>query len=420
MLDHQIGFSTAVEEVYKPISGRLSDPDSTKPEGNPEGIQACEQYRDVVSEMQATLKPELEMIETRIIGPADELLKVIQAIRKMATKRDHKQLDLDRHTNSLNKLQNKKERSVKDEKALYTAENNVEIATQEYNYYNDMLKEELPKLFHLEAEFIRPLFQSFYYMQLNIFYTLYTRMEEMKIPYFDLSTDIMTSFEAKRGNIQEETEAISITHFRVGHAKAKLEMTRKKFGKEAEAKTDAQHEAAGPPPYQAYGSPEAAPAAAPVYGQQPAYGQPAATPAYGQPAATPAYGQPAATPAYGQPAAAAAAAVYGQPAASPAYGQPAATPAYGQPAAAAAYGQPVYGQAPVAATPPVPAAPAAAPAVEYCTALYDYAPQAQGDLALKAGDVIEIVQRTADANGWWTGKLNGQTGVFPGNYVQLR
>ena len=363
MLDHQIGFSTAVEEVYKPISGRLSDPDSTKPEGNPEGIQACEQYRDVVSEMQATLKPELEMIETRIIGPADELLKVIQAIRKMATKRDHKQLDLDRHTNSLNKLQNKKERSVKDEKALYTAENNVEIATQEYNYYNDMLKEELPKLFHLEAEFIRPLFQSFYYMQLNIFYTLYTRMEEMKIPYFDLSTDIMTSFEAKRGNIQEETEAISITHFRVGHAKAKLEMTRKKFGKEAEAKTDAHHEAAGPPPYQAYGSPEAAPAAAPVYGQQPAYGQPAATPAYGQP---------------------------------------------------------VYGQAPVAATPPVPAAPAAAPAVEYCTALYDYAPQAQGDLALKAGDVIEIVQRTADANGWWTGKLNGQTGVFPGNYVQLR
>ncbi|KAF5100180.1 hypothetical protein D0Z00_001387 [Geotrichum galactomycetum] len=383
MLDHQIGFSTAVEEVYKPISGRLSDPDSTKPEGNPEGIQACEQYRDVVAEMQATLKPELEMIETRIIGPADELLKVINAIRKMATKRDHKQLDLDRHTNSLTKLQNKKERSVKDEKAMYTAENNVEIATQEYNYYNDMLKEELPKLFQLEAEFIRPLFQSFYYMQLNIFYTLYTRMEEMKIPYFDLNTDIMTSFEAKRGNIQEETEAISITHFRVGHAKSKLEMTRKKFGKEAEAKTDAQAEAAGPPPYQAYG----AAAAAPAYGQQPAYGQPPA--AYGQ---QPAYGQPAAPAAYGQ------------------------QPAYGQPAAA--YGQPAYGQA--AAAPPLPPTPAAAPAVEYCTALYDYAPQAQGDLAMKAGEVIEIVQRTADANGWWTGKLNGQTGVFPGNYVQLR
>lgn len=111
----------------------------------------------------------MELIETRIIGPADELLKIIKSIRKMATKRDHKQLDLDRHNNSLSKLQNKKERNANDEKKLYNAENNVEIATQEYNYFNDMLKEELPKLFQLEADFIRPLFQSFYYMQLNIF-----------------------------------------------------------------------------------------------------------------------------------------------------------------------------------------------------------------------------------------------------------
>lgn len=54
-----------------------------------------------------------------------------------------------------------------------------------------------------------------------------------------------------------------------------------------------------------------------------------------------------------------------------------------------------------------------------CTALYDYTAQAQGDLTFPAGAVIEIIQRTEDANGWWTGKYNGQTGVFPGNYVQL-
>lgn len=233
MLEHQIQFSKAIEEIYKPISGRLSDPNGAIPEGNPEGISACEQYREVVNDLQATLKPELEMIDSRIIGPANELLEVINSIRKMATKRAHKQLDLDRHNNSLKKYQDKKERSVNDEKKMYSAESAVEIAQQEYDYYNDMLKEELPQLFELEAQFIAPLFQSFYYMQLNVFYTLYIRMEEMKIPYFDLTNeDIEGAFAAKRGDVAERTEQLSITQFRVGHARAKLEMTKRRFAKD--------------------------------------------------------------------------------------------------------------------------------------------------------------------------------------------
>ncbi|KAI5958436.1 hob1, partial [Candida margitis] len=49
MLDDQIDFSKAIEEIYKPISGKLSDPNATVPEDNPDGIQAAEQYRDLVS-----------------------------------------------------------------------------------------------------------------------------------------------------------------------------------------------------------------------------------------------------------------------------------------------------------------------------------------------------------------------------------
>ncbi|KAG5358029.1 Regulator of cytoskeleton and endocytosis [Yarrowia sp. B02] len=346
MLEHQIQFSKAIEEIYKPISGRLSDPNGTIPEGNPEGISACEQYREVVNDLQATLKPELEMIETRIIGPANELLDVINSIRKMATKRAHKQLDLDRHNNSLKKYQDKKERSVNDEKKMYSAESAVEIAQQEYDYYNDMLKEELPQLFELEAQFIAPLFQSFYYMQLNVFYTLYIRMEEMKIPYFDLTNeDIEGAFAAKRGDVAERTEELSITHFRVGHAKAKLEMTKRRFAKDKEAAAGATPAAAAAPP--AYAGEEADPAAAAA---------------------------------------------------------PAAYTAAGYPNEKAVY------------TPP---GAAAAPAAETCTALYDYEAQAAGDLSFSAGQVITIVQRTADTNGWWTGIVGGNQGVFPGNYVQL-
>ena len=84
------------------------------------------------------------MIETRVIKPADELLEIIKQVRKLAVKRDHKQLDYDRHKTTLKKLQDKKDKTLKDEKALYKAENDVEVATQDYNYFNELLKTELP------------------------------------------------------------------------------------------------------------------------------------------------------------------------------------------------------------------------------------------------------------------------------------
>lgn len=104
---------------------------------------------------------------------------------------------------------------MKDEKALYAAENALELASQDYNYFNDMMKDELPQLFALEAEFIRPLFQNFYYMQLNIFYTLDEKMRNMEIAYFDFShVDIEAQYEAKRGDVKERAEQLSIVHFK--------------------------------------------------------------------------------------------------------------------------------------------------------------------------------------------------------------
>lgn len=406
MLDHQVGFSKAIEEIYKPISGRMSDPNSTIPEGNPEGIEACEQYREVLNELKDTLKPDLELIESRIIDPANQLLEIIKSIRKMATKRNHKQLDLDRHQNSLAKYQNKANRTAKDEEKVYKYENDVAIAQQEFDYYNEMMKQELPVLFQLEGQFIKPLFVSLYYMQLNVFYTLASRMEEMKIPYFDLSQDIIEAYNIKRGDVEERTESIGITNFKMGHAKNKLELTRRRFELQQEAQA-AGAAGAGAGAYATAGA-YAAPGTASTYGTAPSVGSygaqstvPTTAQTYGS---VPTYGQqPAATPAYG----------YGQEKAS-GYGLSAA-PTYSQP-------PPAYGGSPVSVSPPVIAAAAAAPAAagaETCTALYDYNAQAAGDLTFRAGDVVTVVQRTNDQNGWWTGSVNGVQGVFPGNYVQL-
>lgn len=360
MLNHQIGFAQAVAEIYKPISGRVSDPNSVVEEGNTEGIRACEEYESIVRELLETLQPELEMIDSRVVRPADELLEIIKVIRKSVIKRQHKQLDYDRHRATLKKLQDKKDKSLKDEKALYKAENDVEQATQEFNYFNDLLKDELPKLFGLEREFIQPLFQSFYYMQLNIFYTLHEKMQSIDIGYFDLTLDVEAAFEKKRGDIKEQAEALSIVHFRTtGGKRTGLRHTAgNKLALENKSSTPPSRRQTHdfvenpPPPYTAALSPS-------LSGSSSAIGRANSTGS-----------------------------------------------SWGSAAKA-------KGAAPPPPK-PKPSRLSGAPAVETVTALYDYEAQAEGDLSFTTGDVIEIVQRTPNVNEWWTGRVAGRQGQFPG------
>lgn len=48
---------------------------------------------------------------------------------------------------------------------MFKVEQDFEIASQEYEFHNNALKNELPRFFELATAFITPLFQSFYYMQ---------------------------------------------------------------------------------------------------------------------------------------------------------------------------------------------------------------------------------------------------------------
>ncbi|SPQ22236.1 ac91fe1d-6c14-4931-95dc-02791d6b805e [Thermothielavioides terrestris] len=407
MLSHQIEFSKAMTEIYKPISGRMSDPESLKLQGNLEGIRACEEYEAVVKDLQETLAPELEMIESRVIRPATELLDVIKVIRKTATKREHKKLDYDRHRATLKKLQEKKDRSAKDEKALWKAENDVEQSTQEYNYYNDLLKDELPKLFALEREFIQPLFQSFYYMQLNIFYTLHERMQRVDIGYFDLTLDVEEAFQKKRGDVQERVEALSIVRFKTSGMKRPP-----KYGGPRPGAIEGPKTAGLLTPGTAATTPGAnstsAPAT-PALAAAPRSPSPAAAASFSKsPSATASSLRPSWQPRQAD--------VIDNP--PPPYSPQPQQPHAGSVSPAASLSA-VAKAKPPPPPPPKPSRLSGAPKPETVTALYDYAAQAEGDLSFRAGDVIEVVTRTANENEWWTGRLGGRQGQFPGNYVRL-
>ncbi|CAL9727540.1 [PSI+] inducibility protein 3 [Monosporozyma unispora] len=53
---------------------------------------------------------------------------------------------------------------------------------------------------------------------------------------------------------------------------------------------------------------------------------------------------------------------------------------------------------------------------EYVEAIYEFEPQQGGDLHIRPGDKIEVLEKPSPE--WYKGKCNGETGMFPSNYVK--
>ncbi|XP_067928320.1 endophilin-A3-like [Watersipora subatra] len=77
---------------------------------------------------------------------------------------------------------------------------------------------------------------------------------------------------------------------------------------------------------------------------------------------------------------------------------------FGAPASAPVYAEPIVNQPVTKLTPTA-------------KALYDFEPENDGELGFKEDDIIELTQQI-DEN-WFEGKIRGQVGYFPVNYVEV-
>ncbi|KDE04005.1 hypothetical protein MVLG_05507 [Microbotryum lychnidis-dioicae p1A1 Lamole] len=360
MLTSGAGFATAFATLFQPINDEASL--TVKHPEAATTLRNISSYQELMAELRDTIQPELELIDSRVIAPLREYQDLLKKIRKTITKREHKLVDYDRFNNSYKKQSDKKEKSLSDEKNLFKLEQDLEQATQEYEHYNGMLKNDIPHFLRLTTAFISPIFQTFYFIKVGILYTMLDKMQSWGSQHYgDMSIQGIESMHYERlGDAVERLEALTITKRYVGSARM-MQQHRETSGSDT-ASTYSRTFRTG----------SVAPSS---YASKP----PVRAGSYGTPNAT------AEDPAPPYTAGGASSVVAGKRAAPP---------------------------------PPAPKRPGG-PAVTYVTALYDYAATAEGDLSFSAGDRIELVTKTASTEDWWTGKVHGQQGVFPGNYVQL-
>ncbi|XP_062255789.1 SH3 domain-containing protein 21 isoform X1 [Platichthys flesus] len=57
--------------------------------------------------------------------------------------------------------------------------------------------------------------------------------------------------------------------------------------------------------------------------------------------------------------------------------------------------------------------------VECCQAMFDYKAVAEDELDMKKGDIVVLLRKETEDEGWWEGEINGRHGLFPDNFVMV-
>ncbi|KAJ2723023.1 BAR adaptor protein Hob1 [Coemansia sp. Benny D115] len=456
MLIYQTTYLEQTLAIYRPIS---TDPEGTaQPVGSyvdegasPELLRVAEEFHRRVLAIKNNVDPQLAALDVSVVGPIQELMAMMRNVHKVIVKREHKLVDYDRHKAAVEKAEAKEgsegHRRLPEEKAYQKHTVQYQEASRQYNYYNDMLKAELKQLLDMRQAFIDPIFIKFFRIQHQLYSSLFNEFSSAarNCPAFDLTTPVIVGWQQKWARAEQNLGTIDLwgnggmtvapLTLEVG-GKSMMDTVRNTFKKKDRADTPSASSVfsgGGPPPVQKtdtygtvgpYGSQhrssvDSAASAGP-YGQQPAgpYGAQQPPPPQQHPNPYIAHAQQQQPPPAGSP--------YGAPPAGPPYGSPAGPSAAGpsNPPMQAKQSPYAYGPGsnPPALGPekvpyPPPPQPAANNGVQFVEALYDYAAQADGDLSFKEGDRIELIKRTEAKDDWWTGRLRGVVGVFPGTYV---
>ncbi|KAG2176568.1 hypothetical protein INT44_007231 [Umbelopsis vinacea] len=221
MLSHQIVFSQSLTPLYQPTMGVPEPEDGINRRRQTQlshsATKTAEDYEACMQACKDELTPEIDDLDHTVLQPVISLREIMRQITKTITKRHHKMVDYDRFRSNLTKLQSKAEKSISDEKQIFKLETQLETATEDFNFLNDMLKEQLPYFLQLRSHFIDPIFQAFYNLQVKIYLSMWQRIhqvvEENPGHFETVQYGIQDGYQARQQNfnareVLEQTELL--------------------------------------------------------------------------------------------------------------------------------------------------------------------------------------------------------------------
>jgi hypothetical protein len=380
-------------------------------------------------ELKNEMLEEVQVMSTRIVGPAKEARTAIQPYKKVIKKREDRKLDYERYKSRTENYEKKTKRSEREDRSLAKYQVELSAATAEYQAADEHLRSTLPGLTSATYSILPHLLNSQIMIQNTLLAHLYTSLHNFAQEHSFQSPppemeEIIATFESDFTPLRLELEGKIKT---IANGKAVREpMTLGKESKSltglnirngfAQRRTNSQPSAASATKRPS-ASGESLSSQLPSVDQSskpkiqssssrslPQLSPGMLTPDPNTAGSTP---SPSASPALEQK-------DYFAPAShSNTYRprQPSSTSI-----ASAASALSIGKKKP---PPPPPPKRNLSYQDQYVTALYDFEGQGPGDLAFREGDRIKVVKKTDSEQDWWEGELRGAKGSFPANYCKM-
>ena len=418
--DFEILYSTIVASDGSEAEKYNATPRST--------MRRVQLLKNSYMELKNDMLEEVQVMSTRIVGPAKETRAAIQPYKKVIKKREDRKLDYERYKGRTESYEKKTKRSEREDRALAKYQVDLSAATAEYQAADEHLKSTLPGLTTATYSILPHLLNSQIMIQNTLLAHLYTSLHNFAQEHSFQSPppemeEIIATFESDFTPLRLELESKIKT---IANGKAVREpMT---LGKESRSLTGLNIRNGFT--QRRTSSQSSAPSKRPSVSVEPPSSQPPSVDLYSKPKLqssssrslsqlstgmlTPDPNTAGSTP---------------SPSASPAleqkdYFSPASHSNTYRPRnpsstsiASAASASSIGKKKP----PPPPPPPKRNPSYQdqYVTALYDFDGQGPGDLAFREGDRIKVVKKTESEQDWWEGELRGAKGSFPANYCRM-
>jgi len=380
MLKHQEELGKTFLELYKPMSSfessmSLAEEDRRSSVYSTQSVEVVngdtkkiDIYLEKSKLMNDQIIPQLQNINFHVVEPMKAYQDIIHSVKLVLKKRSHKALDYDRHKESLEKLGNKQSRSLDEERKLNKTREAFNTAEMEFRTYDEQLKQQLPVFFDCSSNLYDSCLITFYSIQKDIYHVLYVYFYEIATQCgLDLNSDIVKQYESHNCQaILDEQKVDSLNRL----------LTAGHLGLSTSTSV---YSTTGP---MSPTSPTGSNFTSTDNSRRPSQFQDD-LPSYESAVNTRSTYNPTST------------------------FNSSSTYSSARPSISST-------TTPSRLPPAIPKK----PSIQYVTALYDFTAQNAGDISFKRGDKIEIVKKTDNANEWWTGRINGQVGQFPGNYVQ--